>query len=241
MSGFPLNPSRAWWLGAVLTDGWISTHGYMRRVNLKVIDRDFAEAFADACEDLVGTRYSVIPRPPPSPRSKPQWLVQATNKRLYDWVLEETEAKTKVPTRIFDEPREIQRHFLAGVLDGDGWVTIAPQRATRKDGSRGFYVQVGIASTSPWLHELKRLTDMMELPSKGPRLIKRNNPNWAPIYRLLYSTDPIIRERVPLRIVRKRERLEGLWRDLKSSEAICLDPGNSQGKRWSEPVGDYGS
>jgi hypothetical protein len=160
---------------------------------------------------------------------------------LYEWVLEETEAKTVVPRSIVQADRGLQRHFLAGVMDGDGWVTMAQQRVARKDGHRGWYCQIGLASTSPWLYELQRMTDTMGLPSKGPTLMKRNNPNWNPIYQLRFDVEPFIAEQIPLRIARKRGRLDGLWRDLKSSEAIRSDPDYDRGKRWSEPVGDYGS
>lgn len=239
MSGFQLNPSRAWWLGAVLTDGsFARPKPNMRRVILMVTDRDFAEAFVDACDEMIGTRYAITPRPGSTPRSKPTWLVQATSKPLYEWGMEMTEAKSRMPKCMFDQPREIQRHFLAGVMDGDGWVSIGPQSRVRNDGHRGIRVQIGVASCDPWLYDLKRLADSMGLIARGPRLIKRDNPKWRPIYNLLFAIEPFIAEQVPLRIARKRMRLEHLYNDLKSSEAICLEPGYDPGKRWSELPSD---
>lgn len=238
---YELTPDRAWWLGAVLTDGSFQRHGYMRRVILGVGDRDFAEAFVDATESFNGFRYALNERPPRTPKSKPTFLVQVTSKPLYEWAVDITEAKSHIPKGMMDQPREIQRHFLAGVMDGDGWVAIGPQSRARKDGHRGIRVQIGVASCDPWLLDVKRLADSMGLIARGPRLIKRDNPNWRPICNLLFAIDPFVAERIPCRIGRKRDRLEHLYRDLKSSEAICLDPDYDRGKRWSELPSDVQS
>ena len=218
MMSFDLTPNTGYWLGAVLTDGYFQHYKYQRRVCLKVIDREFCEAFNDTTEEMVGRRYSIIPRPAPSPRSKPQWLVQATNKRLYEWGFQETHDKTRVPTGIFKADREVQLNFLAGVMDGDGWVSIASKNQ-KPHYSISTFALIGVASSFRWIDDLKRLTEIMGSTTHGPTVMKRD-PKYREVRQLRFKAIEFVLADVPMRIHRKRERLQGLRIHHESSEAI---------------------
>lgn len=220
---FDLTPESAYLLGAILTDGHLAHVGYQRVVTISVIDRDFIEAVNESCQSMVGRTYSVI-EVPPRGRQQRQFALRMTNKRLYEWVFQQTEGKQRVPRGVYRAPREVQEQFVAGVMDGDGWVSIL-WRPTVKRAEISSFVQIGLASCDPWLDDMKRLCDSMGLPSKGPSLMKRNNPNWRPIRRLNFKVKPFVQAEIPMRIRRKADRLVGLRRYSESSEAICLDLG----------------
>lgn len=219
---FDLTPQAAYWLGAILTDGSLCDRKRQRVVSISVIDRDFIDAVNDACYSMVGRRYAVIPIAPRGKQKQTQYLLQMSHRRLHDWMFDVSHDKKRIPAVLFGAPLDIQKHFLAGVMDGDGWVAFN-WRPTVKRVSISSFAQVGVASTDPWLTDLKRLLDIMGIPAKGPVLMKRNNPNWRPIYRLTLPVKPFLEANIPMRIRRKADRLEGLRRYSESSEAICLD------------------
>jgi hypothetical protein len=233
-SEFDLTERSAYWLGAILTDGHFRRSPNPARrytahvVVLNTIDREFAEAVNEGNVEMVGKEYAILHRPYVGQHNgKPFWLLQMTNKRLWSWGYEITEGKERVPRLLYAASRDVQLGFLAGVMDGDGWISVSPMRAAkyRHVKNLGASVQIGVASCSPWILDLKRLCDSMGLTSSGPYHRAYPGKAWRDTDSLRFHIEPFVTARVPMRIHRKREKLEGLWRYLESSETARLAAG----------------
>lgn len=224
---YDLTPTSGYLLGAILTDGPLLQPRRQRIVVMNVRDQDFAEATAEACFQVTGRRY-VVAHSRKKPPLADTWRVQMTNLRLHDWVFDVTHDRTRIPEAMQKADLETQRHFLAGVMDGDGWVSIV-KRFNKPGYSISSFCQIGVATTKPWINDLARLAARMELPAFGPypyqrkKLRKDGTPHLL-THNLRFKTIPFVRAEIPLRLGRKADRLRRLLFLLESSEAIRLEP-----------------
>lgn len=206
-----LTPATAYWIGAVLTDGYFQQgrhrKSHYHRVVLSAIDREMLEAVNEANLELVGREYAIMHRPRKS-GSKPFWVMQMTNARLWEWGFQLTHGKQRIPPKLLRADDELRMPLLAGLMDGDGWVSLI-----------GRSIQIGIQASAPWVLDLKRMADSMKLPTSGPKVIHPPpGKPWSTGRRLLFSVRPFVKADVPLRIARKRERLEAWKLRVESSE-----------------------
>lgn len=219
MDTFEVTPTVAYWLGAILTDGSFAqgrTHkSHWHRIVFGSIDREFCEAVNDGCEELIGRRYAIMHRPR---NDRPFWVMQMTNSRLWAWAFQITHGKQRVPTEILNASDDIKLAFLAGVMDGDGWISVLALKpnATRRNPSQTF--GVGVFSCDPWIWDVKRLTDSLGLVTTGPKIRKAKSPQHRDGHDLRFRLASFAAAELPLRIERKKARLEGLRRHLESSE-----------------------
>lgn len=224
---FDLTPTSAYLLGATLTDGPLHQKRYQRVIVMLVKDRDFVEAVAEACFEMTGHRYLVATVLKTDPRPD-LWRLQMTHSRLHDWVFDVTHDRTRIPEAMQKAPKEVQRQFLAGVMDGDGWVSLV-KKFDKPGRSISSFTQIGVATTKPWIDDLARLCARLELPTHGPDVMKRTGQRvdgspYLPIRHLRFKAKEFVRAEIPLRIERKAARLRRLLFLLESSEAIRSEP-----------------
>ncbi|CUX77283.1 Similar to intein-encoded homing endonucleases [Thermococcus chitonophagus] len=118
------SPLLAYVVGVYFGDGSVSLdERYRYRIRLKVIDREFAEAFAKALEGI-GLRPSIYWENDSSRVGR--WVVEATSKELYMFLTGSRE-------KLFEVARRWPVEFLRGFFDSEGSVSISkknPQKAS---------------------------------------------------------------------------------------------------------------
>lgn len=123
-----LTTDLAYFVGAYLSDGYIGP-GVNRnkyRFALSVVDKDFAEAVRDSVDILTGRSHKLGRATHfrnHNKNARDQWTVRFCDAGLLTWTLNATRGKGRLPPSIWTADRDAQLHLLAGLMDGDGWIS----------------------------------------------------------------------------------------------------------------------
>lgn len=131
----------AYILGIYLTDGYIKDEVYRGRsmsMRLRVVDKDIAENLQNAALNLLGKEYKIKKVIPKEKNCQPFYEINIYSNMLCRWLRNVTgRSKDFMPNFVYTESQEWKREFLAGLIDGDGWVSVSLVRnkknPTRKD------------------------------------------------------------------------------------------------------------
>ena len=211
-----LNKSIAYLLGAYLSDGNIykdRKKGWAQ-FTLEVIDQDFAERVQEAIVALTGqVTTTVFVRETPG---KSYFKAYSGNQDLCRWLIEITNDKGLIPDIIWQASPELQKEFIAGLLDGDGWFCMG----TRSDrDTKQFHL--GYACTDPWIHDMVAM--LHKLGVRTGRVIRQENGGVKPLYRFEINKESFVGSGMYFTIKRKQDRVE-LWRRSKGSSETKREP-----------------
>jgi len=103
------SPHLSYVIGVYFGDGSIGLSEHKYRIRLKVVDREFAEAFARALEDI-GANARVYVE---SDGRRDRFVAEATSKFLYMFLKQPKEA-------LFEVAKEYPQEFLRGFFDSEG-------------------------------------------------------------------------------------------------------------------------
>lgn len=170
ISSESLSKEVAYLLGVYLTDGYITGEG---KFLLQVIDEDFAATVLCAikkiksdCTASVFTRENLKG----GRDKKPQFCVSAGFTSLRPFFENQTGKKHHIPFVIWDAPLAIKKWFIAGIMDGDGYVAYH----TRPNGDLQWTVGVGKVEEG-WIFEFKELLEKMGVKVLKPyRFLTKN-------------------------------------------------------------------
>jgi len=151
--------SFAYILGVYLGDGCVRANDMA--YTQSTIDKDFAEAVVRALADISDcpARVTYQEKPKKDQNCSPAWTVYCSDRTLGRRLVADTEKKQKIPEYVFGWGREVQRQFVIGLMDSEGFVAANHQhrgyewQAT----NRSFYM--GYKSCDPWVPELIRLME----------------------------------------------------------------------------------
>lgn len=111
-------PEKAYYLGLLFTDGSVDTNRYRIRITLQSRDKDILEQMR---KDLQVDSNLIL-----DPRGKGCFSLEFCNKKMfedlakYNIIPNKTYSVKHLPTNI---PKEFEKDFLRGLLDGDGGIT----------------------------------------------------------------------------------------------------------------------
>jgi intein-encoded DNA endonuclease-like protein len=164
--------SYAYLLGVYLGDGCVTTSDGRLAFRLNTIDQDFAEAVKTALEEL--TDYSVsLSCHAVKKSSKPNWSLSCRDPALCERLQAHTGSKASLPD-VFNWDRPLQKAFVVGLMDSEGYVA---EKTEHKTG-RAYYM--GFKSCDVWVPDFVRL-----LQSMG---VKLGKVSVCPPYREHYKT-----------------------------------------------------
>lgn len=117
------SPFKAYWLGLMITDGWIDGKG---TICLSMADNDVIEFVSN----IIGKEYTTIERDERQTQYRiafnhPQLLKELNYRGIHN-----KKSKTKEYVIFHDDEQKYLPYFIRGVIDGDGWI--------RKDGKEFF-------------------------------------------------------------------------------------------------------
>ena len=117
------SPFKAYWLGLMITDGWIDKKG---TIYLSMADKDVIEFVSKVFDK----EYTIIQREGCLNQYRvafnhPELVKQLNERGIYN-----KKSKTKEHVLFYEEEQKYIPYFIRGVIDGDGWV--------RKDGKEFF-------------------------------------------------------------------------------------------------------
>lgn len=151
MNGQSAGKSFAYVLGVYIGDGCITkpkkhpNYSYVFR--LDVIDKDFADKFA---EELKNLGCKVLPREWER-YGKPCYIVETRDKDLTDVLLKDTDHKKIVPDYVMKWSKDERLAFISGIMDSEGF--ISKRKKIMKNGLPSF--QMGIKMDYEMLKQIK--------------------------------------------------------------------------------------
>lgn len=213
-----LNKELAYLFGVYLTDGSVSvSRSGTWMFQLQVIDKEFAEFTLECVKKLVPGRSNVNEYlfSPSGFNKRPcrKFCVGAKISEYKDVLESQTGLKHHIPFCMWDAPLELKKWFVAGVMDGDGWIALAKiNRASPR-----FSIGVGKTEGS-WILEFREFVQKMGVTvNKLDRELshEKNGKMTVPMIRLHFNSESFVRSGLFFTVKRKQDRLVELRTTLK--------------------------
>jgi hypothetical protein len=198
----------AYLLGVYLGDGCVTTSGYESSLGrasfvfrLNTIDRDFAEATADALLELTGKRPNI--RQHPVKKGSDNFAMSHACRELTDALVADTQDKQIIPAYVFTWSDDEKRAFIAGVMDSEGFV------AQNKDGGlygRAYYM--GYKSCDAWVPDFVRILQSVGVQIGKIGIEQPRKPGYKVPQRFTIKMQSWVDSGCKFNIARKQQRVD---------------------------------
>ena len=131
--------------------------------------------------------------------------LEISSKEHFNRMIGWTNKKEIVPESVRHGKRSVKENFLAGLMDGDGWISLGLAR-----NGNNIYFQVGLASISPWIDDVARLFHSIDIRTTTIKKMSGKENR-----RFFVNVVDFIRSGIRFRIGRKQNRLELIARLLR--------------------------
>lgn len=198
------NKEMAYLFGVYLTDGHISNEN---KFSLQVIDKDFAEntlrcikKIKPDCSANIYTREN--------PKGKwnvhQQFCINAGFTEWKEFFENSTSNKKHIPALIWDAPKIIKKYFVAGIMDGDGYITYKKHLEGR------IQVTIGVGKTEgTWIHDFREL--LIKLGVRVNKVVRDISGKYnVPFISFTINVQDFISNGLFFTIARKQNRVEML-------------------------------
>lgn len=201
ISSESLNKEIAYLFGVYLTDGCIDSGN---RFTLQVIDEDFANNTLNFIKKIKPNCKAEIYKRDATKtggwNKSIQYCIHAGFTEFKDFFEKQTNKKHHIPFIIWDASLEIKRWFIAGVLDGDGWI-----KKHKRDTKKQLY-QIGIGGIEDgWVLEFKEFLERNGLIILKPYRSLTNAG--VPFYCFDMNVDSFISKGLFFTVKRKQDRV----------------------------------
>lgn len=167
---YTLTKEIAYLLGVYLTDGSITDKNFQ----LQAIDRDFVELTLNCLRTIRPESTAIIRER----NEKTGWnksiryIIKVGMGEYAQWFEWITNKKHHLPFIIWKSNDGIKRWFIAGIMDGDGWIS-----KTERKNSPQFQYRLGIGGVEDgWIYEFRELLNSFNVKcNKVERVLTKNN------------------------------------------------------------------
>ena len=199
----------AYLLGVYLGDGCVTTSGYESSLGracyvfrLNTIDRDFADATADALLELTGSRPNI--REHPVKKGSNNFAMSHACRELTDKLVADTQDKQIIPAYVFAWTDDEKRAFIAGVMDSEGFV------AENKGGQTGRCYYMGYKSCDAWVPDFVRILQSVGVQIGKIGIEEPRKPGYKVPTRFTIKMQSWVDSGCRFNIARKQRRVD-LW------------------------------
>lgn len=236
-----LSKELAYLLGVYLTDGCIShysdKYAEYATFSLSVIDKDFVEFVLECMKKFNPSCKSIISIVQPKERHWSDGRISKCQKqyrtgigftKFSDFFENQTGKKHHIPLIIWDSSLQIKRWFIAGIMDGDGWISRTERKNYKKHWKGkygGFQYRIGIGKAKyGWIHEFEKLLQKMGVKTLKKE-IRMDKYRKIPMVRFGINIDSFVKNGLFFTIKRKQDRVK-LLRNVQRLDAA--DPKGSR-------------
>ena len=160
----------AYLIGVYLTDASISECNF----NLQVIDKDFIERVLEYWKIFIPKTkaYLRMRSDKNSWNKQDRYVIKLGIGEYATFLKTITSNKHHRPLQIIKAEPHIQRWFIAGIMDGDGWIS-----KTKRNNSPQFQYRIGIGGVeNGWIYEFRELLTKLDVTClKIERILTKNN------------------------------------------------------------------
>lgn len=202
-----MNKHEAYVLGAYLTDGttFENSKGW-KQFRLEVRDESFANAVYDSLTAMnknARLYERKVRNRGQATEGQPTYDVYSGDQELCNWLENSTLRKQHVPTEIAEAPKALQLAFLAGVMDGDGFICWG--KPTAKAGPHGQWT-IGIGASGHWVSEVRYMMQGLGVKVGKMKLETKNRK--TPLWRYTVNKPSFVSAGLYFQNQRKQERLQ---------------------------------
>jgi hypothetical protein len=214
-----LSKEMAYLFGVYLTDGSITKYESYT-FTLKVIDKDFAEntllAFKKIHPECKSNIFIQKGRDRhwengKISKTQDQYCVSVGFAKYGDFFKNQTNNKHHIPFVIWDAPLPIKKWFIAGVLDGDGWISKTERKAFKREWTGGYgryQYRIGVGCVEDgWIHEFEQLLHKMGVETLKKE-IDIKPPRKTPMIRFGIKIESFVNSGLFFTIKRKQDRVK---------------------------------
>ena len=166
---YTLNKELAYLLGVYLTDGSLTECNF----NLQVIDKDFAERTLEFLRKIRpdSKAYLRSRNDNTSWNKEVRYVIKVGLGEYAEWFRNQTNSKHHIPISIWDANDGLKRWFIAGIMDGDGWIS-----KTKRPSGDQYQYRIGIGGVEEgWINDFRELLNLMHVKcNKIERVITKN-------------------------------------------------------------------
>lgn len=213
-----LNKEMSYLLGVYLTDGSISSFsdkwGTYFNFSLKSIDRDFVENTLNSIRMInPNCKANVYEQAPRDRHWENQNRVSKTQKqycintgftKYKDFFINQTGDKHHIPYIIWNTSTQIKKWFIAGIMDGDGWIS----KTSRKLHPGQYQYRIGIGGVEEgWIWEFEKFLQQLGVKTLNPEIDVRP-PRNKPMVRFGMKVESFVENGLFFTIKRKQDRVK---------------------------------
>jgi intein/homing endonuclease len=227
---FSLTEELMYIIGVYFSDGCVTIYerkdgkgkNYLFRVSS--IDDDFIQEIKRCLSIILPERTSrIYERNRCDKRFKKcklQKELHFTDKNLCEFLTSTTFKKTIIPDFIKESERELRLSFLAGFMDGDGWI----QKSKRSDSLYGGQIQIGFCGSYDFVDEIAKMFQRIGV-KLGKRQLIPIDQNSVIVrtksgIRYMLKTESFLKAGCYFKIERKQSRLRDYNVTLKRKEEM---------------------
>lgn len=208
MMGQSAGKTFAYLLGVFLGDGCVTTSGAVAQstgraslvFRLNTIDRDFADATADALLVLTGTRPNI--REHPVKNGSNNFAMTHACRELCERLVADTQDKQIIPSYVFAWADDLKRAFIAGLMDSEGFVAVQKAAVT----GRCYYM--GFKSCDAWVPDFIRILQSVGVQIGKIGIEKPRKPGYKVPQRFTIKMQSWINSGCRFTISRKQMRVD---------------------------------
>jgi intein/homing endonuclease len=165
-----LTKELAYLLGVYLTDGSITEKNFQ----LQAIDEDFVSLSLSCLRKIVPTSMARLRKRTDkgSWNKQDRYVIKVGIGDYAEWFQQQTNKKHHLPFCIWDANIGLKKWLIAGIMDGDGWIS----KTERKDVPGTFQYRIGVGGVEEgWIHEFRELLNSFNIRcGKVERLLTKN-------------------------------------------------------------------
>lgn len=229
-----LSKELAYLFGVYLTDGSIchysDKYAEYATFSLKAIDKDFVEFTLKCMKKFNPLCMSTVFISQPKDRHWPDGRISKCQKqycigvgftKFRDFFEEQTGKKHHIPFILWNASLQIKKWFIAGILDGDGWISKTERKGYKKrwKGKYGkFQYRIGIGKAKyGWIYEFKQLLQEMGVSTLKIEIDIAKHRK-IPMVKFGIKIDSFVKNGLFFTIKRKQDRVK-LLRDVQRLNA----------------------
>lgn len=170
------NKELSYLLGVYLSDGSISGTNF----DLQAIDKDFVEFTLQCWKKIIPTTKAYLRERSEtvSWNKQKRYIIRLGIGEYADYFRYITNFKHHIPLIIWDVNDGLKRWFIAGVMDGDGFIT-KTKRSSPPSRIGKFQYRIGIGGVAEgWIHEFRQLLNEMQVKCNKIERFKTKNGKW---------------------------------------------------------------
>jgi hypothetical protein len=222
ISSQSLSKELAYLFGVYLTDGSIAcAEAY--HFSIKAIDKDFVENTLNAFKKIHPECKANIFIQKARDRYWPDGRVSKTQDqyctgfgfaKFGKFFREQTGDKHHIPYIMWDAPLTIKRWFIAGAIDGDGWISKTERKDWKPEWTGGYgrhQYRIGICGADGWINEFEEFLHQMGVETLKKEIVIKP-PRKTPLVKFGIKINSFVSNGLFFTIKRKQDRVELLRR-----------------------------